>query len=290
MDRGTKIGIIGGSGLYEIEGITEIDEHCIDTPFGEPSDLIISGKLGEAEVFFLPRHGRSHGLLPTEVNYRANIYALKSLGVTWCIGIGAVGSLEEDVHPGDLVVPDQLIDRTRHRPSTFFGNGIVAYPSFAEPFCPVLREGLIKQCRESQNELTVHDGGTYLCMEGPALSTRAESHMYRSFGARIIGMTCLQEAKLAREAEIAYASICMVTDYDCWKDDGEDVEASMVLETLIGLSVKVKAVLPDVTNHIASLTPSSLAADSLKNALVTDLSTVPPEKIAPLQVVLSRYL
>ncbi len=209
-----KIGVIGGTGLYDIEGMTDIEEVNIDTPFGKPSDTIVIGKLEGVGIAFLPRHGKGHRILPTELPSRANIYALKSLGVEHIIAIYSAGSFKKEIKPGDLLIPDQLIDRTRSRVSTFFGEGIVAHIPFADPFCPVLSQVLYESAKEAG--ATVHPKGTFVVMEGPAFSTRAESRLYRSWGADIIGMTALPEAKLAREAEICYAIIGCVTDYDSW--------------------------------------------------------------------------
>ncbi len=222
-----KIAVIGGSGLYKIEGMTGIEEVDINTPFGKPSDVITIGKLEGINVAFLPRHGKGHRISPTEIPVRANIYALKSLGVEWIIAINSVGSFREELKPGDLVIPDQLIDRTRSRINSFFGEGIVAHIPFAEPFCPSLSRILHEAARGVG--AGVHSRGTYVVMEGPAFSTRAESKLYRSWGADIIGMTALPEAKLAREAEICYAIIACVTDYDCWMERSEPVTIAVIL-------------------------------------------------------------
>lgn len=218
-----KIGVIGGTGLYEIEGMTQVKEVCLDTPFGQPSDCLVTGKLNGVGIAFLPRHGRGHRILPSEIPARANIYALKSIGVEHIIGVSSCGSFKEEIKPGSLLIPDQVIDRTRGRISTFFGDGIVAHVSFAEPFCHELSHVLYHCAKESGAE--VHQGGTYLSMEGPAFSTRAESRLYKSWGADVVGMTIIPEAKLAREAEICYSSICAVTDYDSWRDKEEGVTA-----------------------------------------------------------------
>ena len=225
-----RIGIIGGTGLYQMEGLTNVDEVRVKTPFGDPSDAIILGDLEGARLAFLPRHGRGHRIMPGEIPARANIYALKSLGVESIISISAVGSLKEDVQPLDLVIPDQIIDRTKARPSTFFGQGIVAHVGFAHPFCANLSHILYASAREVGAR--VHDGGTYVVMEGPMFSTRAESELYRSWGASVIGMTALPEAKLAREAEICYATVACATDYDCWHDTHEAVTIEMVVANL----------------------------------------------------------
>ncbi|HEY5512672.1 MAG TPA: S-methyl-5'-thioadenosine phosphorylase, partial [Geomonas sp.] len=216
------IGVIGGSGLYEMEGMTGIEQVTVDTPFGRPSDEYVTGMLDGVQMVFLPRHGKGHRFAPSEVNYRANIYGMKKLGVSRIISVSAVGSLREEIVPGHIVIPDQFIDRTRGtRKDTFFGNGVVGHVQFADPVCAELSAQLFAAAGEVG--ATVHRGGTYVCMEGPAFSTRAESHLYRSFGASIIGMTNLTEAKLAREAEICYGVIALSTDYDCWHDSHADV-------------------------------------------------------------------
>ena len=221
------VGVIGGSGLYEIEGLTDLEEVRLSTPFGEPSDAFVTGLLDGVRMVFLPRHGRGHRISPGEINYRANIWGMKRLGVDRILGVGAVGSLREEIPPGDFVAVDQFIDRTRHRADTFFGGGVVAHVMFGDPVCPSLRATLRDAATDAG--VRVHDGGTYVCMEGPQFSTRAESEMYRSFGAHVIGMTNLQEAKLAREAEICYATLAMSTDYDCWYEGHDDVSVDAIL-------------------------------------------------------------
>ena len=225
-----KIGVIGGTGLYDVEGLVEVDEVNIDTPFGKPSDFIIVGKLEGVRIAFLPRHGRGHSIMPTEVPSRANIYALKKLGVESIIAINSVGSLRQEIKQGDLVIPDQLIDRTKSRTNTFFGEGIVAHIQFAEPFCPQLRQSLYGAALATGAD--AHPYGTYMVMEGPAFSTKAESHLHRSWGGDLIGMTALPEAKLAREAEICYAIIACATDYDVWHETEEAVGVELILETM----------------------------------------------------------
>ena len=229
----TRIGVIGGSGLYEMEGLTDIREETQETPFGSPSAPYLIGRLeghDGVELVFLPRHGRNHEFNPSEVNYRANIFGMKALGVSWIISVSAVGSLREEIVPGHVVVIDQFIDRTKNRASTFFEKGMVAHIAFGDPVCTTLREYLLTAA--AQTEATVHDGGTYVCMEGPAFSTRAESNLYRSWGARVIGMTNLPEAKLAREASISYATLAMATDYDCWHEGHDDVTVEQVVAVL----------------------------------------------------------
>ncbi|MEE3718917.1 S-methyl-5'-thioadenosine phosphorylase [Tumidithrix elongata RA019] len=286
-----KIGIIGGSGLYKMSALTDVQEIQIDTPFGSPSDALIYGKLSGTPVVFLARHGRSHHLLPTEVPYRANIYAMKSLGVEYIISASAVGSLQAEAKPVDMVIPDQFIDRTRLRTSTFFGNGVVAHIAFADPICHALAD-ILATTAESLDlgETQIHRGGTYVCMEGPAFSTKAESFLYRSWGAKVIGMTNLTEAKLAREAEIAYATLALVTDYDCWHEDHDSVTVSMIIENLHKNATNAQTVIQAVVEKLAANPPKSEAHTALQYAILTDLSKVPSEVIARLGIIISKYL
>jgi len=261
-----RIGVIGGSGLYEMPGLTDLEAVTMTTPFGSPSDSILIGKLEGVSVAFLPRHGKGHRLNPTEVPAKANIYALKSLGVEQIVSVSAVGSLQEPIKPLDMVIPDQLIDRTRGRPSTFFENGVVVHVSFAEPFCPVMRSLLVEGVKETDS--TVHDGGTYVVMEGPQFSTIAESKLYRSWGASIIGMTALPEAKLAREAEICYATLACATDYDVWHDDHDAVTVDMVIANLL----QNVATAQDVLRRIITRLPEHRycgCATALSNSVIT---------------------
>jgi 5'-methylthioadenosine phosphorylase len=281
------IGVIGGSGLYQMAGLKNVRHVALKTPFGRPSDRYIKGKLGETEVVFLPRHGRGHRWLPTEVNFRANLFGMKKLGVDRIISVSAVGSLQPQIEPGHLVVPDQFIDRTSKRPSTFFGNGIVAHVSFADPFCKDLSARLVNAAREEG--AGVHAGGTYLCMEGPQFSTRAESNLYRQWGADVIGMTNLQEAKLAREAEICFGTLALATDYDCWNESAADVEIDHVLKILqqnVALAQKtiarVLAALPD--------SRSCSCASALKNAIITERSQIPKKVRRDLKPIIGKYL
>ena len=261
-----KIGVIGGSGLYQIEGMTNIEEVKPETPFGEPSDTIIIGQLEGKSIAFLPRHGVGHRISPTEVPSRANIYALKSLGVEWIISVSAVGSLKEDVHPLDIVIPDQLIDRTRSRVNTFFGGGLVAHVPFAEPFCPVLSDILYQAAVDVGAR--VHKGGTCIVMEGPLFSTKAESNLYRSWGASIIGMTALPEAKLAREAEICYATLACVTDYDTWHETEDSVTIDMALENLARNVNTAKRIIDIAAGRIPQRR-ECICAEALRNAIIT---------------------
>jgi len=255
-----KIGVIGGSGIYDIEGITETHKQKISTPFGDPSDTIVIGNLEGIPVAFLPRHGRGHFIAPSELNSRANIYALKSLGVEQIISISACGSLKEELKPRDIVIPDQLFDRTRQRPYTFFGEGIVAHIGFANPYCPELSQALYQVAKDLR--LSVHVGGTYVCIEGPQFSTKAESKVFRSLGFSIIGMTNLPEAKLAREAEICYATLGLVTDYDVWKE-GEEVSVERVVGNLLAnienVKKLIKAVIPRLERERKCECASALA-------------------------------
>ena len=239
------LGVIGGSGLYELDGLADVERRRVPTPFGDPSDELVVGRLGGTRLVFLPRHGRGHRLLPTELNYRANVFAMKTLGVEWILAVSAVGSLRKEIEPGHVVVPDQLIDRTRQRPSTFFGRGIVAHVGFADPYCRNLGRVVAEAARGTG--ATVHVGGTYVCMEGPLFSTRAESHLYRSWGASVIGMTNLQEAKLAREAEICLATLALSTDYDCWKQDAHEVSIEEVLKVMSSNVALAKRVIHDLS-------------------------------------------
>jgi 5'-methylthioadenosine phosphorylase len=281
------IGVIGGSGLYGIESLQDVREEWISTPFGEPSDALFIGELGGREVAFLPRHGRGHVFLPSEVNYRANVCALKMLGVSWIISVSAVGSMREEIRPLDVVVPDQFIDRTRHRRDTFFTDGVVAHVSLADPFCAELRKIFVAKCRELG--LSVHDGGTYLCMEGPQFSTRAESELYRSWGVSVIGMTNLTEARLAREAEIAYATLAFATDYDCWRKGEETVTAEMVVANLTKNVENAKRLIEMIVPVIPPDAECSCHS-ALENAIVTDRGMIPPAVRHRLKPIAGRYL
>jgi 5'-methylthioadenosine phosphorylase len=283
----TAIGIIGGSGLYQIEGFSNPQEQSVETPFGAPSDVIMGGEVGEQRVYFLPRHGRGHRLLPHELNHRANIYALRSLGVRWIICVTAVGSLQEKYEPRDVLLPSQFYDRTSQRADhTFFGGGIAAHISFAEPICTPLRNLLAEVARSLG--VRVHNGGTYVNMDGPAFSTRAESELNRRHGFDVIGMTNLAEAKLAREAEIALATMAMITDYDCWKTEEEPVSAQTVIEHLLANAETAKKVLAAVIPRIPS-TPDWPEHRALDAALVTDRKLWPPAAREKLKAILERF-
>lgn len=286
-----KIGIIGGSGLYNMEALQDVEELHIDTPFGAPSDALIRGTLEGTPVVFLARHGRNHTLMPSELPFRANIYAFKSLGVEYLISASAVGSLKESVKPLDMVVPNQFIDRTRNRISTFFGDGLVAHISFGDPVCSALA-GVLEGAIASLNlpDVTLHSGGTYVCMEGPAFSTKAESNLYRSWGATIIGMTNLPEAKLAREAEIAYATLALVTDYDCWHPDHDSVTVEMVIGNLRKNAVHAQSVIRETVRRLSANPPASDAHSALQYAILTPLDKAPPTAKERLNVLLRKYL
>ena len=282
-----RIGVIGGSGLYEMESLTAVQELQISTPFGAPSDVITVGVLGGTPIAFLPRHGRGHRLLPTEVPSRANIWALKSLGVEWVISVSAVGSLREELRPLDIVVPDQIIDRTKSRVNSFFGDGLAAHVSFADPFCPVL-SGLVVDAARSAGA-TTHRGGTLVVMEGPLFSTRAESHMYRSWGASLIGMTALPEAKLAREAELCYATVACVTDYDVWRVTEEDVTVEMVIANLLRNVSTAKSLVEQVAASIPEQRGCACAS-ALQHAIVTRRDLIPPETRERLALLVDKYV
>lgn len=264
-----KLGVIGGSGVYEIEGVEVVDEVKVKTPFGEPSDSIVIGKIDGILCAFLPRHGRGHRKLPTEVNYRANIWALKTLGVEKIISISACGSLKEEFKPRDFAIPDQIFDRTKTRQSTFFGDGIVAHIQFGHPFCENVRRVL--KTTVEQMGISNHYGGTYVCMEGPAFSTKAESETYRKLGFSIIGMTAIPEAKLAREAGICYATVGLVTDYDCWKDHGEEVSAGEVMKVVHDNVANVKKLVKIAIPKLAGAACGCGCADSLNGAIMSKL-------------------
>jgi 5'-methylthioadenosine phosphorylase len=283
------LGVIGGSGVYKMDGVDLSREHKISTPFGEPSDAVLEGKIQDRTVYFLPRHGRGHRFTPTEVNYRANIHALKQLGVTHILAVSAVGIMKESIRPGDMVIPDQVFDRTRGtRANTFFGDGIVGHVMFADPFCPDMR-ALIKNAAETE-KARIHNGGTYVCMEGPAFSTRAESHYYRkTLAPAIIGMTAIPEAKLAREAEICYGMLALATDYDCWHETEEDVSVEAVLAV-----VKANATLANnIIKRVASLMPETSSSELLyaaKYAIMTDKSKIPESTKKRVQTLWGPYL
>jgi 5'-methylthioadenosine phosphorylase len=289
MSAVLRIGVIGGSGLYEMDGLTDIREETLDTPFGAPSAPYLIGRLeghDGVELVFLPRHGRNHQFNPSEVNYRANIFGMKTLGVSWIISVSAVGSLQKEVVPGHVVVIDQFIDRTKNRAATFFENGMVAHISFGDPVCLKLREILLSAA--ASTEATVHDGGTYVCMEGPAFSTRAESNLYRSWGARVIGMTNLPEAKLAREASISYATLAMATDYDCWHEGHDDVTVDQVVAVLRANVSLAKRIISSAVPLIAAHDGPAPHHNALKGALLTPKEAIAPDRLTALAPLLGH--
>ncbi|NJN38951.1 MAG: S-methyl-5'-thioadenosine phosphorylase [Acaryochloridaceae cyanobacterium CSU_3_4] len=286
-----KIGIIGGSGLYQMEALTEIEEVQVSTPFGDPSDTFIVGTLAGARVVFLARHGRHHHLIPSELPFQANIYALKSLGVEYIISASAVGSLQPEAKPLDMVIPDQFIDRTKDRVSTFFGNGIVAHIGFGEPICQALAKVLGDAIASLDlPDVTLHRQGTYVCMEGPAFSTKAESNLHRNWGGTVIGMTNLPEAKLAREAEIAYATLALVTDYDCWHPDHDSVTVEMIIGNLQKNAKNAQQVIQATVERLSQSPPASDAHQALKHAILTPIDQIPSTAKEKLSLILNKYL
>ena len=285
-----RVGVIGGSGLYAIKGLEKVSEHQLDTPYGRPSDVLRAGQLNGIDPVFLARHGPHHHLLPKEVPYRANIWAMRQLGVRWLISVSAVGSLREDLRPRDMVIPDQFIDRTQQRPQSFFGDGCVAHVSLADPFCAELSKLLAESAETALTEgHRLHRGGTYLCMEGPAFSTRAESELYRSWSCSVIGMTNHTEARLAREAELAYASLSMVTDYDCWHSDHAAVSVEMVIGNLQANAAATEPILSELMQRLRSERPRSEAHTALATALITPKEAVPAKTRERLDLLTSPY-
>ena len=280
------LGVIGGSGLYEIPGLEVVERRTLETPFGMPSDEYVVGRVGPTTVIFLPRHGRGHRLTPTEVNYRANVWGMKRLGADSLLSISAVGSMREDARPGHVLVPDQFFDRTRLRASTFFGDGLVAHVAFGDPVCAGL-SAIVADAAEAAGG-TVHRGGTYICMEGPAFSTRAESRIYRQWGVDVIGMTNLPEAKLAREAELCFATLALVTDYDCWHEGEESVSVDAVLAVLRANADLARRAVSEVATRLGQRTCP--CGDALSGAILTDLAAVPEATRAKLDLLVGRYL
>jgi 5'-methylthioadenosine phosphorylase len=287
MDEHARIGMIGGSGLYEMEGFTDVHQVEIETPFGSPSDELVVGTLEGQSVVFLPRHSRGHRILPHELNYRANVFAMKKLGVEWILSVSAVGSLKQEYEPLHMVVPDQFVDRTLQRRSTFFGRGLVAHVAFAQPFCPNLSKAMAAACEEAG--ATYHVGGTYVCIEGPHFSTRAESELYRSWGMDIIGMTNLQEARLAREAEICYSTLAMVTDYDCWHPEHDSVTADQIIANLGRNADTAKAVLRAAVRRLP-IERRCECESALRHALITAPELVPGVIKRELEPIIGRYM
>ena len=287
MKSDVRIGIIGGSGLYQMEGLSNVEEVSLDTPFGPPSDSYRLGTLEGRRVAFLARHNRNHTLLPSELNFRANIHGFKQLGAEWILSASAVGSLKEDLHPLDIVLPDQFFDRTKTRVSTFFGNGVVAHVSFGDPLCHVLAD--IIEVSGEEAGVPIKRGGTYVCMEGPQFSTKAESETYRSWGMDLIGMTNLQEAKLAREAEICYTTMALVTDYDCWHPDHDSVTVTDIVKNLHKNSENAQKIIKAAVKRLP-VERTCKCGTALQYAILTDLKKAPAETRAKLELLLRKYL
>jgi len=283
---GDILAVIGGSGLYEMEGMKNVRTVSVKTPFGDPSDSIVVGEIEGKTLAFLPRHGRGHRILPSQINYRANIYALKKIGAKWVLSISAVGSMKEDIRPGDIVVVDQFYDHTKFRPNTFFGDGVVGHIPFADPVCPGLA-GIAYSAAKKVVKRT-HRGGTYICMEGPAFSTRAESQVYRKWGADVIGMTNMPEAKLAREAELCYATLALATDYDCWHESEEDVSIEAILAIIRKNVENSKKIVRDVARRLPG-SDSCGCGEALRHAVITDRKRIPAATRKRLSLFLEKY-
>ncbi len=287
MDEAT-IGVIGGSGLYAMDGLSDLHELRVNTPFGDPSDVITLGTIGRHRVAFLPRHGRGHRISPTDVPYRANLYALKTMGVQWLISVSACGSMREDFAPREVVIPDQTYDRTKQRVNSFFGHGLVVHVSFAEPFCPVLSDILYESVKAAGG--AVHKGGTYLTIEGPQFSSKGESNVYRKLGVDIIGMTNLPEAKLAREAEICYATMAHITDYDVWHESAEPVTLQMVISNLNANVALAQKALRAAFDRIPTERRHAPCPTALNEAIVTVPDLIPPQVKADLRPIIGKYI
>lgn len=281
------LGVIGGTAIYELEGLADVKETAVETPFGSPSDAYVLGKLGNVQLIFLSRHGRGHRILPHEINYRANIYGMKALGADAVVALSAVGSMREDIRPGDMVVVDQFFDRTRMRPSTFFGDGLAGHVAFADPVCPQL-SALAYRAAVAQGG-TVHRTGTYLCIEGPQFSTRAESRVYRAWGTDVIGMTNLPEARLAREAELCFCTVALATDYDCWHETEEDVDVTAVLEVLRANARRANALVAELCRLLPEAGPCDCSS-ALGKALLTARDKIPEETLKRLELLVGQYL
>ncbi len=283
-----RLGVIGGSGFYQMKGLERVEQIELDTPFGRPSDPYFRGALGEIEVIFLARHGRGHRLLPSEINYRANLYGLKRLGVEYLVSISSAGSMREDFAPGDLMVPDQFVDRTFRRPSSFFGNGIVGHVSLADPVCAPLSHALAEAARTAG--ATVKEGGTYLCIEGPQFSSRAESNLFRTWCVDVISMTAMQEARLAREAEICFATLVLVTDYDCWHQSVAAVDIAEILRVMKLNVDKAQAAIVNLASRLPALDRNCPCPRALEGAIITDPAVIPPKTAADLDLIVGQYL
>lgn len=284
----TVIGVIGGSGFYSISGLEQLEQIEFDTPFGAPSDTFYRGRLGETRVVFLARHGRGHRVLPTEINFRANIYGMKQLGVEHLVSVSSAGSMREDLHPGDFLVPDQFIDLTTKRPQSFFGNGIVAHVSMADPVCSVLSAALTKAGQDAGAR--IRNGGVYLCIEGPQFSTRAESNLYRSWNVDVISMTAMQEARLAREAELCYAVMALVTDYDCWHQEQREVDINTVLQVLKENVATAQQTVARLAPMLAGTTRKCACPHALKGAIITNPAMIPRKIASDLHLLIGKYL
>src|SRR6266403_834235 len=282
------LGVIGGSGFYQINGLDKVEMMELETPFGRPSDPFYQGRIGDLQVVFLARHGRGHRLLPSEINYRANVFGMKQLGVTHLVSVSTAGSMKEEIHPGDLMIPDQFIDRTFNRPGTFFGDGLVVHVSLADPVCANLVKDLAKAAR-ADNEV-IHEGGTYICMEGPHFSTRAESNLYRSFGASVISMTAMQEARLAREAEMCYAALVLVTDYDCWHETVAAVDIGEILRVMRLNVDKAQSAVSALAHTLGNRPRTCACKDALMNTIITDRAAIPQRLIDDLRPLVGKYL
>ncbi|MBI5419309.1 MAG: S-methyl-5'-thioadenosine phosphorylase [Deltaproteobacteria bacterium] len=281
------LGVIGGSGLYEMEGLKNIRKVSVRTPFGAPSDELVVGEVEGSTLAFLPRHGRGHRLSPSQINYRANVYAMKKIGARWVLSISAVGSMKEEIRPGDIVVVDQFYDHTRFRPGTFFTDGIVGHIPFADPVCPSLAELACTAAKKVVKR--VHRGGTYLCMEGPAFSTRAESRIHRKWGVDVIGMTNMPEAKLAREAELCYATLALATDYDCWHESEEDVSVEAILSVLKKNVENSKRIIREIARRLPGK-GSCRCGEALRYAIITDRGRIPATARKRLSLLIGKYL
>ena len=282
------LGVIGGSGFYRMKGLDKVELMELETPFGRPSDPFYQGRIGDIEVVFLARHGRGHRVLPSEINSRANVFGMKQLGVTHLVSVSTAGSLKEEIHPGELVVPNQFIDRTFKRPETFFGDGLVVHVSLADPVCANLANDLVGATRASGAK--VHETGTYLCMEGPQFSTRAESHLYRSWGASVISMSAMQEARLAREAEMCYAALVLVTDYDCWHESVAAVDIGEILRVMRLNVDKAQSAVSALAHTLGNRPRTCACGDALKNTIITDRAAIPQRLIDDLRPLVGKYL
>lgn len=282
------LGVIGGSGFYQMKGLDKVELLELETPFGRPSDPFYQGRIGEIEVVFLSRHGRGHRILPSEINFRANVFGMKQLGVTHLVSVSTAGSLKEEIHPGELVIPDQFIDRTFKRAETFFGDGLVVHVSLADPVCANLASDLTNAAKTGG--AAIHNGGTYLCMEGPQFSTRAESNLHRSWGASVISMTAMQEARLAREAEMCYAALVLVTDYDCWHETAAAVDIGEILRVMKANVDKAQSAVSALAHTLGNRPRTCGCQDALKNTIITDRSAIPQRLIDDLRPLVGKYL